>query len=253
MKKFIGYYNILWYGVSGAAIEKRPWGYIARILLPAIIAMLMVGALGAGINGWQFYLFGFFIALLMVCTVAWGYALSRNAPSVAALVPLGHARRTAYFFISCFVFSLLFAVLFYAAYMSFLSLIVLLVEGAAAFTQAAEEVTAAHPAVYLMLAGLAFGNLGMGAMLGYKTPTKSFWLRFAVYLILCVAVIVSLFLAPAMEGAPVGDNIEIDGLAQIFGYLNNPWLFAGIYFSVYFIIFIAGFAYVLFKSRPSIL
>ena len=122
----------------------------------------------------------------------------------------------------------------------------------AAFTQAAEEMIAVHPAVYLMLAGLAFGNLGMGAMLGYKTTTKSFWLRFAAYLILFAAVIVSLFLAPAMEGAPVGANIEIDGLAQIFGYLNNPWLFAGIYFSVYFIIFVAGYVYVLYKRRPSI-
>ena len=112
---------------------------------------------------------------------------------------------------------------------------------------------AVHPSFFLMAAGLVLGNFGMGAMLGYKTSTKAFWLIFVLYVLLAAATIISLLFAPAIEGAPAGVDIQIDGLAQIFSHLNNPWLFAGTYFGVYSLIFIVGVLYVLKKSKPAAL
>ena len=252
MKEIFNYYNMLTVGVSSAALENRMWSWLARLLVPAIVAMGVAGALIAGLNMLIFYLFGIMLAMLMVYPTIVSYLLTCGAPAAANLVPIGYKRRTAYFFIVCTVASFVYAVAVMAALVAFFSLVTLALGVGEAFGPVVEP-DIVHPAVYLMLAGLALGELGWGVLFGYKTSTKSFWLRFAGYLLLSVSTIVTLLFAPAMEGAPADVNVEVEALAKIFDHLNNPWLFAGIYFGVYALIFVAGVMYMLKKSRPSAL
>ena len=250
MKELLGYYNMLRYGVNSAAIEKKPWGYIARMFAPAVVAVALCSALGF-LGDWLIFVVLIFGGFAIVFTSIWGYSLSCGVPSATNFVPIGYKRRTLYFFVCCMVYSLVVALAFAAAYAAVFAATALLIEGVGAFGGTAAEQAAVHPSFFLMAAGLVLGNFGIGAMLGYKTSTKAFWLIFAFYVLLAAATIISLLFAPAIEGAPAGVDIQIDGLAQIFSHLNNPWLFAGTYFGVYSLIFIVGVLYVLKKSKPA--
>ena len=252
MKKLLGYYNMLRYGMNNAALEKKAWGYVARILAPAVVAFALGIALGLWDDLLSFAVI-LFASLMTVFTSALGYMLTCGASSAVNFVPVGYKRRTLYFFVCCIVYSLLFAVIFAAAYVAFLVVSALLLGGLGIFSGPVGLRVDAHPSFFLMAAGLVLGNFGMGAMLGYKTSTKAFWLIFALYMLLAAATIISLLFAPAIEGAPADVDIQIDGLAQIFSHLNNPWLFAGTYFGVYALIFIVGVLYVLKKSKPAAL
>lgn len=252
MKELLGYYNMLRYGVNSAAIEKKPWGYIARMFAPAVVAVAMGCALGMWGEWWLFAAI-LFASCIAIFTSALGYSLTCGAPSAINLAPVGYKRRTLYFFVCCIVYSFLFAAAFTAVFVAFFVLIALTMGGAGVSGQLSAGQIAVHPSFFLMAAGLVLGNFGMGAMLGYKTSTKAFWLIFALYVLLAAATIISLLFAPAIEGAPADVDIQIDGLAQIFSHLNNPWLFAGTYFGVYALIFIVGVLYVLKKSKPAAL
>lgn len=252
MKELLGYYNMLMYGMNTVALEKRAWGYVARILAPAVVAVAMGCALGMWGEWWLFAAI-LFASCIAIFTSALGYSLTCGAPSAINLAPVGYKRRTLYFFVCCIVYSFLFAAAFTAVFVAFFVLIALTMGGAGVSGQLSAGQIAVHPSFFLMAAGLVLGNFGMGAMLGYKTSTKAFLLIFALYVLLAAATIISLLFAPAIEGAPADVDIQIDGLAQIFSHLNNPWLFAGTYFGVYALIFIVGVLCVLKKSKPAAL
>ena len=243
---------MLRYGMNNAALEKKAWGYIARIFAPAVVSFALGIALGLWDDLLSFAVI-LFASLMTVFTSALGYMLTCGASSAVNFVPVGYKRRTLYFFVCCIVYSFLFAAAFTAVFVAFFVLIALTMGGAGVSGQLSAGQIAVHPSFFLMAAGLVLGNFGMGAMLGYKTSTKAFWLIFALYVLLAAATIISLLFAPAIEGAPADVDIQIDGLAQIFSHLNNPWLFAGTYFGVYALIFIVGVLCVLKKSKPAAL